>query len=591
RNQQQQDGQLLRLPMSRRPPKFTKKSNIGARNRRAGSLARLRASKTHHTSTHTSSAKSTPTPIAANTSSFFQDAAYGIDLWIGNYPQRVTLDFDTGSSETWVSPPCTGWEDYPEYEDLCRLLGTYIPEQSSSMINNAETCDPSWIMYGSGDVYIAYYQDDIQFSDPYHAAEQFEPELGAVAQQVRFGLAIDAENMPSGIFGASYGAGYNQDYNSVIDDMHEQGVIATKDFSVALGSVGGENGEVIFGGIDVAKFTGELHEIEISHQLPKMMDGYYRYWINVTAIGFTKPGSCETVPVTPKGFDERFLPDTGTSLTYMPTEAFNKILDAFPDAQLSDEGFGYTVDCSHRTADGTIDYTFPDGFTVRVPFSEFIFLVPGDVTTNFQDTCIIGAVPTESLFILGDTFLRAVYAVFSQEHHKVYLAQYQDCGTHVVPSKGEKNKGMKGICSEAGEGVDPFYTSSTTYNDERQASSSWAWESSVETSIRMTFWSSTPISTPSPESSFMLSWSSFDPESSSSSSSDDWSSWSSTSSIPSSSSLSSELSWSWSWSASPTSSSSWDWRSSTSSSAESSTSSWDWGDSSSSIESSSTTTT
>ncbi|KAM7183874.1 hypothetical protein V8F33_013325 [Rhypophila sp. PSN 637] len=453
RNQQQQDGQLLRLPMSRRPPKFTKKSNIGARNRKAGSLAHLRASKTHHTSTHTSSAKSTPTPIAANTSSFFQDAAYGIDLWIGNYPQRVTLDFDTGSSETWVSPPCTGWADYPEYEDLCRLLGTYIPEQSSSMIDNSETCDPSWIMYGSGDVYIAYYQDDIRFSDPYRAAEQFEPELGAVAQQVRFGLAIDAENMPSGIFGASYGAGYNQDYNSVIDDMHEQGVIATKDFSVALGSVGGENGEVIFGGIDVAKFTGELHEIEISHQLPKMMDGYYRYWINVTSIGVTKPGSCETVPVTPKGFDERFLPDTGTSLTYMPSEAFNKILEAFPDAQLSGEGFGYTVDCSHRTADGTIDYTFPDGFTVHVPFSEFIFLVPGDATTNFEDTCIIGAVATESLFILGDTFLRAVYAVFSQEHHKVYLAQYQDCGTHVVPSKGKNNKGMKGICSEAGHGV------------------------------------------------------------------------------------------------------------------------------------------
>lgn len=51
-----------------------------------------------------------------------------------------------------------------------------------------------------------------------------------------------AQNMPSGIFGAGYGGGFNQDYNSVIDEMYEQGLIEDKDFSIALGSIGADDG-------------------------------------------------------------------------------------------------------------------------------------------------------------------------------------------------------------------------------------------------------------------------------------------------------------------------------------------------------------
>lgn len=61
-------------------------------------------------------------------------------------------------------------------------------------------------------------------------------------KQVQFGVAVDATNMPSGIFGAAYGVGYNQDYPAVIDEMFNQSLIASKDFSVALGSIGKEAG-------------------------------------------------------------------------------------------------------------------------------------------------------------------------------------------------------------------------------------------------------------------------------------------------------------------------------------------------------------
>ena len=132
-----------------------------------------------------------------------------------------------------------------------------------------------------------------------------------------------------------------------------------------------------------------------------------RYWVNVTSIGFTAAGSCETVPITPASFNERFLPDSGTTLTYIPESAFNILLRAFPDATET-PSFGYVIDCSTRDQPGTIDFTFDD-FTINVKFSDFIFLIPAGPTSGPEDVCIIGAYPSDGIYILGDTFLRSVY--------------------------------------------------------------------------------------------------------------------------------------------------------------------------------------
>ena len=52
----------------------------------------------------------------------------------------MALDFDTGSSETWVDPPCTSWEGLDAYEDLCRQMGIYVPQQSDTAIDVNGTC-------------------------------------------------------------------------------------------------------------------------------------------------------------------------------------------------------------------------------------------------------------------------------------------------------------------------------------------------------------------------------------------------------------------------------------------------------------------
>ena len=63
--------------------------------------------------------------------------------------------------------------------------------------------------------------------------------------QAMFGAAEWSFNMPTGILGAAMGQGYNQDYPSFIDNMYNEGLIQDKDFSVALGSVNEDEGNLL----------------------------------------------------------------------------------------------------------------------------------------------------------------------------------------------------------------------------------------------------------------------------------------------------------------------------------------------------------
>ncbi len=122
-----------------------------------------------------------------------------------------------------------------------------------------------------------------------------------IIKQATFGAAEWSFNLPTGIMGGAMGKGYNQDYPSFIDEMHSQGLIKDKDFSVGLGSVGSDHGkmtaaslsplgdlslwkltssdaigEIIFGGIDTGKFTGPLKGLPLTSQLSDREDVYFR---------------------------------------------------------------------------------------------------------------------------------------------------------------------------------------------------------------------------------------------------------------------------------------------------------------------------
>jgi hypothetical protein len=84
-------------------------------------------------------------------------------------------------------------------------------------------------------------------------------------------------------------------------------------------------------------------------------------------------------------------------------------LNFFPEAR-PEPGYGYSISCSNKDKEGTVDFGFGD-FTIHVPFSDFIFEIPATFSNDGKSFCVIGAVPADSFYILGDTFLRAAYGI------------------------------------------------------------------------------------------------------------------------------------------------------------------------------------
>ncbi len=105
-------------------------------------------------------------PFPANTTSQLSATFYTVGIQIGQPPQTIQVNFDTGSSETWVNPYCNGYADYePSVEQLCRGFGIYLPEQSETVVDMNGTYIPRAITYGSGAVLVRYYKDDVAFSE------------------------------------------------------------------------------------------------------------------------------------------------------------------------------------------------------------------------------------------------------------------------------------------------------------------------------------------------------------------------------------------------------------------------------------------
>lgn len=94
--------------------------------------------------------------------------------------------------------------------------------------------------------------------DPYNWETNLQP--FKLAKPIQFGVASWAEGMMSGIFGASYGAGYNTNYSGFIDEIYQQGLIRDKDFSIALGSVGKDYGKFQAGSRKNKTTTNQQHQ-------------------------------------------------------------------------------------------------------------------------------------------------------------------------------------------------------------------------------------------------------------------------------------------------------------------------------------------
>ncbi|KAL8369835.1 hypothetical protein RB595_000263 [Gaeumannomyces hyphopodioides] len=357
----------------------------------------------------------------------YRGLVYLIDLKIGSPAQTVSVIVDTGSYELWVSPNCTRSVD----EQLCRRTGAYYPRQSKTADHVGG--GRRHLVYGTGEAIGDYWLDTIGTAAGIGG--------GLQVPLVQFIVADDSDYAFAGVLGMGYTYPWTTSYPyTLLQMMWAYGLIKAPIFSLGLGGVGDGESEIIFGGVNLYKYSGRLEPVRLWPPIEKQDPSWLHYSVNVTSFGITQPGDTRSDPLTAlepaRGgpltgtiTTTTMIIDSGSTLSYGPPSLVRAIAARFNSTRVDGAG-NFWVDCAHRDQRGSIDFGFNDGnLTVSVKYRDFIWM-------QYPGGCLLGMQPADAGstdYVLGDTFLRGAYLVFDQETDIVWMGSYRNCGDGVVP--------------------------------------------------------------------------------------------------------------------------------------------------------------
>jgi hypothetical protein len=225
-------------------------------------------------------------------------------------------------------------------------------------------------------------------------------------KNMEFGIGIVTNATPA-VMGVGYALGeaitsfQQPSYPNLVDVMVTEGLIESPTYSLYLNDIEASTGLILFGGVDLDKFSGTLETLPINTD----NGTYSRLMITLTDITISTPGnvtavnSASTLPLS-------VVLDSGTTLGLLPTPILESLAEFF-GAQLQD-GVYILPNCDALSDTGTVDFSF-SGVNISVPFNEILVNLP-----TSPPVCAIGLQALDSSCgILGDTFLRSAYVVYS----------------------------------------------------------------------------------------------------------------------------------------------------------------------------------
>ncbi|KIJ41128.1 hypothetical protein M422DRAFT_31981 [Sphaerobolus stellatus SS14] len=313
------------------------------------------------------------------------DEEWAGTISIGTPAQSFLIDFDTGSSDLWVpSSTCTS--------TTCKSKKRYTATSSSTSVKKSGSFS---IQYGDGSTVSGpIYTDTVTVAGIKAATQTFSP-VTTLSSSFN-GDPID------GILGLAFPALSNLGANPYFNTAFSQGTASINEFSFKLATTGSE---LYIGGANTAKYTGaiEFHAVSSSSQ------GFWQI-----AGASIKTGTA--TPVT--GFQT--IIDSGTTIMYGPPAAVKTFYAAVSGSKLFDSTNGF--------------YSFPCSSVPSVSFSwgEKNWAISaanfnlGQTTTG--STLCVGALAAQDLglgtnvWLLGDSFLKNVYSVFSFANNAVGFA-------------------------------------------------------------------------------------------------------------------------------------------------------------------------
>ncbi|KAG2363009.1 aspartic peptidase domain-containing protein [Suillus spraguei] len=360
---------------------FIARLNARAKNLNIVATDRARIQAMQHTSTTTKRASSSSFSIAD------AGTAYTAQVGVGSPATQYTLLIDTGSSNTWV--------------------GAKTPYKITN--TSVDTGHTVSVSYGSGSFSGEEYLDTVTLSSDLVIKQQ---SIGSASTSQGFNGDVD------GILGVGptdltqgtvSGVG---SVPTVTDNLYSQGTIGTEALGVYF-APGGGAGELTFGGFDSSKTTSSVNYVPLTTTSPASS-----YWGIDQSITY---GS-STILSSTAG-----IVDTGTTLIYIATDAFDKYQSATGATVDSSTGF-LTVTSEQYANLQTLYFNIGGtsyGLTANGQIwprslnsdiggsSNNIYLVINDIGSNSGSGLD---------FINGYSFLQRFYSVFDTTNKQVGFA-------------------------------------------------------------------------------------------------------------------------------------------------------------------------
>jgi hypothetical protein len=157
-----------------------------------------------------------------------------------------------------------------------------------------------------------------------------------------------------------------------------------------------------------------------------------RFTVAFTSFSITSPSGSDTL--TPPGFAQAVILDSGTTMTFFPDDLAQAVYNevgAIYDADIKSA----LCSCGIANSQGTLNFQFAGAYgpVIKVPISEMVYpLFANDGSqanfTNGQPACIFGIEPASSLggvgaLLFGDTVLRSAYVVYDLVNYRIGMAQ------------------------------------------------------------------------------------------------------------------------------------------------------------------------
>ncbi|GAA6062852.1 hypothetical protein JCM10212_006105 [Sporobolomyces blumeae] len=314
----------------------------------------------------------------------YLNAQYFSEITLGTPPQSFKVILDTGSANLWV--PSTRCSSI-----ACFLHAKYDAKASSTYKANGTEFK---IQYGTGSLEGIISNDVMTIGDLEIKGQDFAESTVEPGLTFAFGKF-------DGILGLAYDTISVQHVVPPFYNMINQGLLDEPVFSFWLGK-DPEQGEAVFGGIDKAHYSGDVHYVPVRRK------GYWE--VELEKVKFGK----ETLDLENTGA----AIDTGTSLIALPTD-LSEIINRDIGAKKSWNG-QYTVECD--TIPSLPDLTlYFGGKPYTITAEDYILNAGGTCISSFTGIDI--PAPVGPIWIVGDTFLRKYLTVYDLGKNAVGFAK------------------------------------------------------------------------------------------------------------------------------------------------------------------------